>query len=262
MAEIDTVLGDLDAEGNYLDGLVAALPAAKWATATPAVGWTVAHQIGHLAWTDEATVLAATDEAAFAGRLAALLDGADSVDAAAEQGAREAPAELLARWRAGRGRVVEALRTVPEGSKLPWFGPPMRATSMATARLMETWAHGRDVADALGVRQVPTPRLRHVAHLGVRTRDFAFGVHGEEPPEQAFRIELTGPGDERWTWGPDAAAQRVEGPAEDFCLLVTQRRHRDDLALLALGADAEHWLDIGQAFAGPPGTGRRAGATR
>jgi hypothetical protein len=51
----------------------------------------------------------------------------------------------------------------------------------------------------------------------------------------------------------------VTGPALDFCLLVTQRRHRDDLALETTGDDAAHWLTIAQAFAGPPGAGRAAG---
>jgi uncharacterized protein (TIGR03084 family) len=126
---------------------------------------------------------------------------------------------------------------------------------------MESWAHGLDIADALGVERVPTARLRHVAHLGVRTRGFAYLVRELDPPEAPIRVELTGPGGEQWTWGPGDAEQRVVGPALDFCLLVTQRRHIDDLALVAVGADAEHWLTIAQAFAGPPGAGREPEAT-
>jgi uncharacterized protein (TIGR03084 family) len=136
----------------------------------------------------------------------------------------------------------------------------MSAASMATARLMETWAHGVDVRDALGRATPPTPRLRAVAHLGVRTRDFAFRQHGLPPPGEEFRVELAGPDGDLWTWGPAEAAQRVTGPALDFCLRVTQRRHRDDLALRAEGPDADRWLDVAQAFAGPPGPGRPAGA--
>jgi uncharacterized protein (TIGR03084 family) len=132
----------------------------------------------------------------------------------------------------------------------------MSAASMATARLMETWAHGVDVRDALGRPSPATSRLRAVAHLGVRTRDFAFGVHGQTPPAEAFRVELTGPDGELWTWGPPEAAQRVTGPALDLCLRVTQRRARADLALSAEGADADRRLDLAQAFAGPPGAGR------
>ena len=130
---------------------------------------------------------------------------------------------------------------------------------MATARLMETWAHGQDVADALGVERVPTARLRNIAHIGVRTRDFAFVANELEPPADPFLVELVGPDGGVWTWGPADAAQVVRGPAVDFALLVTQRRHLDDLALDAVGDDAARWLGIAQAFAGPPGSGRSAG---
>jgi uncharacterized protein (TIGR03084 family) len=133
----------------------------------------------------------------------------------------------------------------------------MSAASMATGRLMETWAHGQDVADAMGVVRTPTDRLRHVVRIGVRARDFAFGVHGLTPPSEEFRVELVAPSGELWTYGPDAAPQRVTGPALDFCLLVTQRAHRADLAVEAVGPDADRWLDIAQAFAGPPGPGRQ-----
>jgi uncharacterized protein (TIGR03084 family) len=132
----------------------------------------------------------------------------------------------------------------------------MSTASMATARLMETWAHGQDVADALGVVRPPTDRLRHVARLGVRTRDFAYGVHGLTPPGDPFRVELRAPSGDLWTYGPEDAEQRVTGPALDFCLLVTQRAHRTGLDLRADGPDADRWLDIAQAFAGPPGGGR------
>jgi uncharacterized protein (TIGR03084 family) len=188
----------------------------------------------------------------------ALEDPNGFVDTVAYAGGKAAPEELLARWRAGRRQLGEALRAFPAGEKLPWFGPPMSPVSMATARLMETWAHGLDVADALGVTLDPTDRIRHVAHIGVRTRDFAFANKGLEPPAEAFRVELTGPSGELWTWGPDDAEQSVRGPAYDFCLLVTQRRHRADLALEATGAEADRWLDIAQAFAGPSGGGREA----
>jgi uncharacterized protein (TIGR03084 family) len=125
---------------------------------------------------------------------------------------------------------------------------------------METWAHGLDVHDAAGERPEPTDRIRHVAHLGVRTRDFSHAVHQLEPPAEEFRVELTAPSGATWAWGPVDAEQRVTGSAYDFCLLVTQRVHRADTDLQATGADAERWLGIAQAFAGPPGPGREVGA--
>ncbi|XRQ11032.1 TIGR03084 family metal-binding protein [Actinomadura welshii] len=257
MPDLNSLLTDLAAEGDSLDALVAPLPAAHWADPTPAEGWTIAHQIAHLAWTDEKAVVAATDADAFAALVEqAIADPQGHVEAGAEEGAKEDPARLLARWRDGRRRVVEVLAAVPAGTRLPWYGPPMGAASMATARLMETWAHGEDVADALGARREPTHRLRHVAHIGVRTRDFSFRNRGLEPPTEEFRVALKGPEGEKWTWGPPDAAQSVTGPALDFCHLVTQRRHRNDLALTATGPDADRWLDLAQAFAGPPGPGR------
>ncbi|MEU6809069.1 TIGR03084 family metal-binding protein [Streptomyces sp. NPDC046831] len=257
MSDPTTVIDDLREESEELDRVVAGLSPGQWALATPAAGWTVAHQIAHLAWTDHSALLAVTDEDAFrvlAGK--ALAAPGSFVDEGAEEGARRPPGELLARWREGRAALDRALREARPGARFPWYGPPMSAASMATARLMETWAHGQDVADALGVTRTPTDRLRHVAWLGVRTRDFAHGVHGLPVPADPFRVELTAPSGEVWAYGPEDAPQRVTGPALDFCLLVTQRAHRRDLTLRADGPEADRWLGIAQAFAGPPGPGR------
>ncbi|MFG2604028.1 TIGR03084 family metal-binding protein [Streptomyces sp. NPDC048514] len=257
MADPTPVIDDLRAESDELDLLITELRPEQWALPTPAPGWTVAHQIAHLAWTDRSALLAVTDADAFQALVEKALTAPDSfVDEGAEEGARLPPAELVSGWRTGRTALDRALRAAAPGARFPWYGPPMAAASMATARLMETWAHAMDVAEALGVVRPPTDRLKHVARLGVRTRDFAYTVHGLTPPADAFRVELTAPSGELWAHGPADARQRVTGPALDFCLLVTQRAHRSDLALTAVGPDADRWLDIAQAFAGPPGTGR------
>ncbi|MFT3716921.1 MAG: TIGR03084 family metal-binding protein [Gordonia sp. (in: high G+C Gram-positive bacteria)] len=257
MSLVDSVVADLVAEGDALDDLVAGLKPAQWATPTPAAGWTVAHQIGHLLWTDRVSLIAITDDAGFQDALAEAWGDPDGyVDAAAEAEAARPPAQLLDDWRATRAKLATALVAVPDGTKLPWFGPPMSAASMASARLMETWAHGLDVADGLGVPAAQTDRVKNVAHLGVRTRDFAYMVNQIDAPAQPFRYELTAPSGELWTWGPDDAENVVRGPAFDFCELVTQRRHLDDLALEFAGDDATQWSRIAQCFAGPPGGGR------
>lgn len=260
---LDGVLADLAAETQALDETVAGLTEEQWRTPTPAEGWDVAHQIVHLAWTDEAAVLAAR-----AGQgekadwdalvLQAIEDPLGFVDTGAAEGAKASGAEILARWRPARQRLQEALATYPAGEKLPWFGPPMSPTSMASARFMETWAHALDTYDGLGVDVAPTDRLRHVVHLGVRTRGYSYVNHQLEPPTEPIRVELTLPSGETWSDGPEDAAQSVTGPAYDFALRVTQRRHLDDLALTITGADAERWMEITQAFAGPPGAGREA----
>ncbi|MFI1765435.1 TIGR03084 family metal-binding protein [Streptomyces sp. NPDC020800] len=257
MSDPTPVFDDLREETEELDRLVAELTEERWALATPAPRWTIAHQIAHLHWTDKAALLAVTDQDGFQEAAKQALAAPDTfVDDAAEEGARLRPAELLSRWREGRIALDTALRAAPGGTRFPWFGPPMSAASMATGRLMETWAHGQDVADTLGVVRAPTDRLRHVVRIGVRARNFAFGVRGLPVPQEEFRVELTAPSGEVWSYGPAEARQRVTGPALDFCLLVTQRAHRTDLALTAEGRDADRWLGIAQAFAGPPGTGR------
>jgi uncharacterized protein (TIGR03084 family) len=251
------MVADLKAESDELDALVTSLPEDRWADPTPSPGWTIAHQIAHLWWTDRVALTAVRDAAGFAEVQAeAAQNPTGFVDAGAEELAATPAAELLTEWRVTRNRLHEALLTVPEDQKLPWFGPPMSAASMATARLMETWAHGLDVADALGVTRRPTARLRSIAHIGVRTRDFAFVIHGLAPPAEPFLVELRAPSGEVWSWGPADAAQRVSGSAEDFCCLVTQRRALTALDITAEGEDARHWLRIAQAFAGPPGPGR------
>jgi len=260
---LETVLADLTAEGDALEAAVAPLDESGWRTPVPAPGWDIATTIVHLAWTDECAVAAGSDKAAWDELvLRAIADPEGFVDEQAYAGAKAPAAEILSRWQEGRRALAAVLRAHPAGEKMPWYGPPMSPASMATARFMETWAHALDVYDAListgsiaGAPE-PTDRIRHVAHLGVRTRDFAFGVHGLEPPAEPFRVELTAPSGELWAWGPEGAAQRVSGPAYDFCLRVTQRRHRDDLDLVATGPDAARWLEIAQAFAGPAGPGR------
>jgi len=117
---------------------------------------------------------------------------------------------------------------------------------------MEYWAHGQDVADAVGKQRTPTDRLRHICHLGVRTRGFSYAVRGQTAPDTEVFVSLTGPNGDMWTWGDPAAADRVEGSALDFCLVVTQRRHPDDTDLVINGDAAREWMSIAQAFAGGP----------
>lgn len=246
------MLTDLSAESAALDSLVAD-PAVDWATMTPAPGWTISHQIGHLAWTDKIGATAILEPDLFAGYANAFAQRSGLVDDMAAELAALPPQQLRRVWRDGRDAFQTALRGLPAGARIGWLGPAMGAGTMASARIMETWAHGEDVAAALGVRRAPTDRLRHVADLGVRTREFAFRQRGLAPPAEPFRVELTGPSGDAWTWGPPDAGQRVTGPALDFCLLVVRRRHPEDLAVLAEGAQAQQWLTIAQAFAGPAG---------
>ncbi|MEV8632496.1 TIGR03084 family metal-binding protein [Streptosporangium sp. NPDC051023] len=252
------LVADLRAETEELDGVIRGLDPAAWELPTPAEGWAVRDQISHLAWFDDAATVAATDPEAFRAARHAFLDqGESAIDelAAASRGLTSA---LLHDWfRVARARSLEAFAGLASATRLPWYGPDMSAASFVTARLMETWAHGQDVADALGVVRIPTARLRHVANIGVRAMPYGFAVRGLAPPADPIRVELTLPDGSSWTAGPIGAANLVKGTALDFCLLVVQRRHLDDTFLEVRGETARAWADIAQAFAGPPGRGRR-----
>lgn len=270
---LEGVLADLAALTQRLDDRVAGLPddATGWRRATPAAGWDVAAQVAHLAWTDIAAAAAARavrgeeEKAAWDAIVTvALEDPSGFVDRSATEGAAVPAAELLAHWRGRRADLAAALRQLAAerpGEKMPWFGPPMSPVSMGTARYMETWAHGLDVTDALGLDAQDDDGVRHVCHIGARTRGFSFVTRELEAPAAPVHVRLTLPSGATWTDGREDAEQRVEGPAVDFARLVTQRAHRDDLALTATGTDADRWLDVAQAFAGPPGEGRSPRST-
>ena len=256
------LVSDLAAETADLRRLVSDLDDAGWRTATPAAGWTVGDQVSHLAFFDDAAVVSGTDPDRFAAEFGSTAaKGQLSADDIAEQYRNLSGVELLAWFDTARERLIATFAGLDPAKRLPWFGPPMSAASSVTARIMETWAHGQDVADALSVVRAPTARLRHVAHIGVRALPFSFAVNGLDVPEQSVRVELR-LGADTWSWGPPDAENRVTGPALDFCLLVTQRRNRADTSVRAVGPTADQWLDIAQAFAGPPGPGRPPGAGR
>jgi uncharacterized protein (TIGR03084 family) len=171
-----------------------------------------------------------------------------------------APAALLDAWRDNRRSLARAAATLDDSARVEWYGPSMSAKSFLTARLMEVWAHGQDVVDAVHeagmvASRPPTDRLRHIAQLGVITRGWSYVNRGMEVPAGDVRVELQAPSGETWTWGPDDGPDAVRGPAEDFCLVVTQRRHPHDTRLEVVGDVARDWLVHAQAFAGAPTDG-------
>jgi enediyne biosynthesis protein E11 len=264
MAELTDVIAALVADGDEIDDLVADLDAPQWTLPTPAAGWTIAHQIGHLAATFRMAATAAADPAAFTALTSRLSEDFDANVRATLAGyLADPPAVLLARWRSERAAAADALAAVPPDQVVPWLVRPLPPAILASAGMMELFGHGQDIADALGVQRKRTGRIQYLTGFAVRTWDFGYLARGLTAPDEEFRFELTGPSGQQWNYGPATATQKITGPATDFCLLVTRRRHRDDLALVASGADADHWLDIAQAFAGPPGSGRPAkGASR
>ncbi|MFG2905108.1 TIGR03084 family metal-binding protein [Kitasatospora sp. NPDC048286] len=268
MPDSQDVIAALAADGDAVEALVADLADADWARPTPAPGWTIAHQIAHLAATFKLAGTAAADPEAFKAMAAGV--GQD-FDGAVQQSlkpylapylASGAPKDLLERWNAERRTAEQALAAVPAGQPVPWLVRPLPAPVLAAAGMMELFGHGQDIADTLGVHREHTDRLRYLVEFAVRTWDFGYQARGLAAPATEFRFEITAPSGARWEFGPADAEQRVSGPAVDFCLLVTRRRHRDDLALTADGKDADGWLDLAQAYRGPAGEGRTPGQFR
>ena len=250
------LLDDLEAEQDAFRALTAGAGPDSWDRLTPAPGWAIRDQVHHLARFDDVAGLAISDPRRFVELRDRILADVEADGMAQLEAARSArPAELLERWEGGRRRLMTALAPLEGGARIGWFGPPMSARSFATARLMETWAHGEDVAAAMGVSRAPTGRIRHIVHLGVVTRGWSYANRGLVAPAEPVRVELSGPDGGIWDFGPEGATDRIVGPAVDFCRVVTQRVHPAATGLVVVGPAAEEWMGLAQCFAGPPTEG-------
>ncbi|WP_028314874.1 TIGR03084 family metal-binding protein [Desulfatibacillum aliphaticivorans] len=249
---------DLKAEYDALDAIVAGLDDKGLDQETPFFGWTIRDEISHIAFFDEAGRLSATDKEGFQKQMQWLLEGIKDFDDVHKKvhalGRGKTAQELMAWWREERTAELKALEALDPKDRLPWYGPDMSALSFATARLMETWAHGQDVVDALGAQREATDRLSHVAHIGFITFKWAYVNRQAPVPEKTVRVELKSPSGADWNFGDENTDQLVKGDALDFCLVVTQRRNVGDTGLEVVGDVAKEWMEIAQAFAGPPET--------
>lgn len=235
------LLDDLAAEHQVLDDLVARLPQELWTKPSPSPGWTLAHQIHHLDVSEGAALLALTGHS-------------DQVFAPTgrwpDHPLPNDPAEVLENWRSSRAASLEAMAGLDAKAPVIWGDGPMTCRSFATARLMETWAHGLDCFTTLGLEPVDTDRLRHVAHLGFRALPYAFRSQGITPPAplSEFRLELTSPSGQIWTYGEDAGPQSITGSAAHWCRVATRRMAAEDSDLLATGPLAHSVLTIARAY--------------
>jgi uncharacterized protein (TIGR03084 family) len=242
------ILADLVAEQQSLDQMLQRIPERDWRKTTPAKPWTVLDTISHLA--------------AFEGLARAVLTGETSLleearshgdvdrynEVGIAEGRTKRPQEVIEWWRHERASVVDALSRMRPDRRVPWVASEMSVRTLATTRLMETWAHGLDVQVALGKHAEDTARLRHVAWLGWRTLPYAFERAGESYP-QPIRVELVGPGYARWVFGPEDADQVVRGSASDWCRVAVRRMKAADAEnLTATGDVAEAALRVARAF--------------
>jgi uncharacterized protein (TIGR03084 family) len=260
VTEQPKVITDLIAEGDEIDNLVSDLDNSQWALATPAEGWTIAHQIAHLAATFRLAALSASDPERFKAVIGLLsADFSANVNRALADYLAEPPKVLLERWRAERASAEKALGALAPDQIVPWLVRPLPVAVLAAAGMMELFGHGQDIADALGVQRTHTDRIGHLVGFAVRTWDFGYLARGLAVPDVEFRFEIEAPSGRLWQFGPPDATERITGPATDFCQLVTRRRHHADLDIVATGQEAERWLEIAQAYRGPAGPGRQPG---
>jgi uncharacterized protein (TIGR03084 family) len=251
---------DLRTEHEELDAILSDLDEEQWMIMTASFGWNIKDHMCHLAHFDDRAALAASNPAGFMEHLQEIMSDAEAFFIGLEDTGKTMPiSELMQWWRTERNKMLEHYAAVGKKERLPWYGPPMSALSHATARLMETWAHGQTIRDALKLKRTNTDRLRHIAHLGVSTFGWSYTNRGMEVPQALVRVELTAPSGNVWTWGPEDTPEKLRGSAEDFCLVVTQSRHVDDTRIETIGETARDWMLKAQCFAGPPTDGPKAG---
>lgn len=263
MDAMQEICSDLLGEYRALADLCETLSAEQWRLRTDFYNWTPWDEVAHLAFFDDTGLQAATEPRRFGVEKEALeeeLAAGEEISAITRRrfGHLDGPA-LLTLWRERHEALVSAVARMDPKTRLPWYGPDMSARSFATARLMETWAHGQDIWDVLDRGRGPSPGLRSIAHLGVTTYGWTFVNRKLSVPEPTPFVELTAPDGSRWTWGEPSDHDYVRGPALDFALLVTQRRHRDDTRLHWGGQGAAQWTLLAQCFAGPPAEGPAPG---
>jgi len=260
---VEEIVSALTEQQAELDGLVAGLDDAGWATPAPACpGWTVADVVLHLAQTDEFGTAsaqhrtrefsAAAVSQAVAGGEPRASSGSAVDDFAGIMVERERdvpPSEVLARWRQAASAQRNALLACDPHERLVWVAGEVAARTLATTRLAETWIHTTDIAGALGTSVAPTERLKHIARLAWRTLPYAYARAGATL-QGGVAIRLTGTDGQPWVFEPDGEpVTQVTGSAADFCLVAGRRLDPAHAALRATGADASTVLHYVRTYA-------------
>jgi uncharacterized protein (TIGR03084 family) len=243
------LVADLAAEQDALVAVLELIAPDDWFRPTPSWSWDVRDTVAHLADTDELAADTCTDGPRSLPKVSARCASSEDLTLlGVRHGRRMAGAEVLAWWKRAQLAAREVLLETDPAMRVPW-GLGMRPPSFVTARLMETWAHSLDVHDALGTHPVDTDRLRHVAWIGIRALPYAASVAGVAPPEDPIRVELALPSGATWVFGPEDAADRITGPASQFCRVFVQRIPLDDAPdLVAAGDGAALALRVARSY--------------
>jgi uncharacterized protein (TIGR03084 family) len=247
---------DFRDESDALHALLEPLSDADFERKTQFKDWSIQDVVAHLHMWNWAADLALRDADAFRAFWSDLVAGfargrtfVQLTDAWLE-GARNR--KVLDLWRAFYPEMTDRFAATDPKARVPWAGPDMSVRSSITARLMETWAHGQEVYDLLGVERVDTDRIRNIAILGINTFGWTFLNRQLEVPEPVPLVRLEAPSGAIWEWNAEVESDRVEGSATEFCQVVTQVRNIADTKLQVTGGVAPRWMSIAQCFAGPP----------
>jgi len=257
---------DLRAEADDLHRFLQTLAEGDWEHPTGFMQWTPWDVVAHLHFFDRVSILAVSDEDAFAAKrnelIEKILGGLSAADVARRELGDLSPAVLLGRWQETCHELADALGASGPERRLPWFGPDMGVRMFTTARQMETWAHGQEVYDLARVRRKHTDRIKNIAVIGVKTFGWTFANRGLEVPKSKPYVRLVAPSGAIWEWNDPSESESIRGDAVDFCRVVTQGRNVADTALEVVGETATRWMSIAQCFAGgpadPPKPGERA----
>jgi uncharacterized protein (TIGR03084 family) len=258
---------DLRAEADELHTFLQTLKEEDWQRPTRFNEWTPWDVVAHLHFFDQVSMLALQGEEAFAQRRDALVEsmiaGRTNKELARQEYGDIGAADLLRRWRETCWEMTARLGESDPKRRLPWFGPDMGVRMFTTARHMETWAHGQEVYDLIGVGRDPTDRIKNIATIGIKTFGWTYVNRGLEVPGPPPYVRLVAPSGAIWEWNEPSEKESIRGDALDFCWVVTQGRNIADTELEVVGAIANNWMSIAQCFAGPavdpPKPGERTG---
>ncbi len=247
---------DFREESQALAKVLESLSEADFDQPTQFKGWSIDDVVGHLHMFNVAALKSLEGDAAFdaffAPIAAMLAEGKTLREAQYPWLDGLRGRALMADWQTTCETLADAFSTTDPKARLKWAGPEMSALSSVTARQMETWAHGQEVFDTLGLTRIEQDRIRNIAHLGVATYGWTFVNRAETVPEPAPHVRLTGPSGAIWEWNTPQEDNAVIGSAVEFAQVVTQVRSVQDTTLQTRGPAAQRWMDIAQCFAGPP----------
>ena len=247
---------DLLSETMSLGAMLKPLKDEQFDTVTAFKGWTINHVLRHLHVWNRAAYQSYAEPDRFDGYMREVMQSNRAgrsmrdVELAHSEGLGGQP--LVKAWLEYAQQMTAAFMTADPAQRVKWAGPDMSVRSSVSARLMETWAHGQEIYDVLGVVRQNADHIRNIVVLGVNTYGWTFRNRKLEVPQPAPCVRLTAPSGAEWVFNEGTTEACVSGAAEEFCQVVTQVRHLEDTRLRVEGDNAKAWMAIAQCFAGPP----------